>query len=405
MARKGVDYRDGLAAPDHEGADYRQAVAEARSARGADWRAALAAEHGRSGVDFRDAVARSLGFRGVDWRAAEVGPGGDASDVTPLAGAGSFRLHGSPATVLQTRKLAAGAAAFSLAGSTAATFRGKILAAGAGSYLLTGSTATLTSSGSSNDAATDAWIAAVVADGGTVSGTQAGRVNTLIAGLKTDGLFTILDRLWLYAGESDTHQAKIDIISLATHTVTGSPTLAVGGYTGNGSSEFIDTGFNPNTAGGHFTLNSASFGAYVRGTTTGTKSEMGQLVTSSAKGCRLIGAFGGSLAILQLNGNVQDTPSNTSPQGSWILSRTGNTTVDYYRNGSSVGSGVDGAFALSDMSLNFYSLAENDDGAATNFSPNQQAACFIGGGLDATKEAALSTRLNTYMTAWGVNVY
>ena len=35
-----------------------------------------------------------------------------------------------------------------------------------------------------NDAATTAWVNAVVADGGAVSGTQTGRVNTLIVALK-----------------------------------------------------------------------------------------------------------------------------------------------------------------------------------------------------------------------------
>src|SRR5262245_42144212 len=58
------------------------------------------------------------------------------------------------------------------------------------------------------EAETTAWVNAVVADGGSVSGLQQTRVNNLIAGLKTDCLFTVLDRLWLYGGESDAHQAR-----------------------------------------------------------------------------------------------------------------------------------------------------------------------------------------------------
>src|SRR5690349_15337642 len=88
------------------------------------------------------------------------------------------------------------------------------------------------------DAATTAWVAAVVAAGGAVSTTQQSRVDTLIKALKSHGLFTQLDRLWLWAGESDHHQATIDIINLGVGTENGNLTstgLSASGYTGNGS--------------------------------------------------------------------------------------------------------------------------------------------------------------------------
>src|SRR5215831_13637080 len=94
------------------------------------------------------------------------------------------------------------------------------------------------------DAATLAWVAAVVGDGGTVSATEKGYVDTLIVGLRADGLFSKLDRLWLLASEN-THQAKIDIIALQSFTLTGSPTFAANaGYTGVGDTG-IDTNFIP----------------------------------------------------------------------------------------------------------------------------------------------------------------
>ncbi len=116
MARKGVDYRDGLAAPDRQGADYRQAVAEARSAHGVDWRAALASDHGRQGVDFREAVARPFGKRGVDWRAASVELGGE--DLLLAADVGHFSLTGSAASVLHGRKITAGVGSYVLTGTS-----------------------------------------------------------------------------------------------------------------------------------------------------------------------------------------------------------------------------------------------------------------------------------------------
>jgi hypothetical protein len=65
--------------------------------------------------------------------------------------------------------------------------------------------------GPSFDAATTAWANAVISDGGTVGASQKGFVDTLIRGLKTDGLFTLGDALWLY-GSENVHQAKISLL-------------------------------------------------------------------------------------------------------------------------------------------------------------------------------------------------
>lgn len=246
------------------------------------------------------------------------------------------------------------------------------------------------------DAATTAWVNAVVADGGSVSPTQQGYVNTLITGLKTDGLFTVLQRLWLYGGESDSHQAKIDIINLATHTLSGSPTLAAGGYTG-GASKYIDTGYNPSTTA---SLNTHSFGSYVRGSNTGTLTEMG--LTISGNTSRFISAFAGTLFIVSINTNAQDTPANTNAQGFFTCSRTASNVNGFYRNGASIGTSA--TASATRPNGNMYVLAENIDGTASNFSTNQSAAAFIGGALNSTQASNLYTRINTYMTSWGINV-
>jgi hypothetical protein len=112
------------------------------------------------------------------------------------------------------------------------------------------------SSASTYDASAQAWFDAVVAAGGAVSTTQKGRVNTLVLALKSASLFS--GRLWIHAGESDAKQATIDLINLATAAPQSSPTLGASGYTGNGSSSYIDYGTLPT----EYTPTSASFGAY-----------------------------------------------------------------------------------------------------------------------------------------------
>src|SRR3546814_4461009 len=70
--------------------------------------------------------------------------------------------------------------------------------------------------------------------GGTVSDTQKLRVDALIIGLKADGLFSIMDAVWVHAGESVSQQALIDIVGLHTAapmpTAGTGPTLTAGGY-------------------------------------------------------------------------------------------------------------------------------------------------------------------------------
>lgn len=258
--------------------------------------------------------------------------------------------------------------------------------------------------GVSLDSATTAWINAVVADGGAVSATQQTRVNTLILALKGHSLFTVLDRLWLYGGESDAHQAKIDIINLGTGTISGTPAaFGAGGYTGDASTFYISTGVNPNSGGIHYVQDSASYGAYIRSSRT-TKQGWAAMGTANNKNNYLQAlrdVSGSAYVRYGSNAAGQIIVANTNAQGFYISARTVSTDVVLYKNGSlfdtqaSVSTGVDNAtFAVFDAGVAV--------GIATG---DQQAAAFIGGGLSATQAGNLSTDLNAYMTSWGINVY
>jgi hypothetical protein len=271
-------------------------------------------------------------------------------------------------------------------------------------------------SGGSLDPATTAWINAVVSDGGSVSGTQQTRVNTLIVALKAASysgggtLFAAIDRLWLYGGESNAHQAKIDIIALASHTVNGSPTLAAGGYTGDAAAAFLNTGFNPSTAGGHFTQNSASIGSYNR-----TNRSTGQLYAdfgafgfAGGNDARFFPCAGGTpTALWELNQNVQDLPNNANSQGSWALSRTGAGAggAVVYKNGNTTPVFTGGQISQTVPNGNFFVLADNNNGSAGGFSGDQLAAFWIAGGFTSTDVSNFETALNAYMNSWGISIH
>lgn len=276
----------------------------------------------------------------------------------------------------------------------------KIMAGG--NFVSTHSYIGLTSGPSTGlDPATTAWINAVVGAGGTVSMARRTVVNTLIAGLKTDGVFGSLDRLWIFAAEN-TQSATIDMKSLQTASPQNSPTFTVDrGYAGDGISSYIDTGFNTNSSGVNYSVNSATFFAYDRNglgiidpgligvTDTGN-------VTST-----MMGKDGQTAADINDN-SLQNVLTGTA--GLIAVNRSGASANQVYQNGSSIASGSDPSRGLPNVGNMFICAANNNGGGAGFFFTDQFAAVGLGGSLSSTGHSSLYTRIQSYMTSVGANV-
>lgn len=229
-------------------------------------------------------------------------------------------------------------------------------------------------------------------------------VNTLAAGLRTDGLVTVLDRLWLLAAAS-TQQANIDLISLGTWSTVGAITFigADLGYTTGGAGS-LETNYNTSTAGESFVQNSASFGGYVLNARSpgGTESIMG--VSGGGVVNQLLPYLGGDGAY-EINGSTFPTATGTTNnQGFWVVSRTSSSAVALYRNGNStpIGSSAgDTSGAPPNATFNVF----RTNGTGHDSNGTNMAAAFIGGGLNATQATNLSNRVNAYMTSLSINVY
>lgn len=264
--------------------------------------------------------------------------------------------------------------------------------------------------GGGNDPATTAWVAAVVAAGGTVGGTQTTRVNTLIVALKGHGLFSKLDRLWLWAGENDHHQATIDIINLGVGTEHGNLTSTgfnASGYTGDGATGYFDSQFNPGTAGGNYTSAAASAGAYTLNNRTsggnqdqlGCKDGPGNITEINPK---QFGSFS-----FNINNGTPGT-GGIGTNGFWAVTQLSGTASTYnwsttLGNSGSQGTAANGSPVAPSANVTF--VAFNFNGSVGNFETSVFAAGFLGGGLSAPDMANLAADLNAYMTAWGVNQF
>ena len=105
-----------------------------------------------------------------------------------------------------------------------------------------------------------ACLTAAVATNGVRWREIATVVDDLIIGLKADGIWSKLDRLWIYAAEN-TASALTDLKTGALATTVSSPTFDTTnfrGYIGNGAG-YIQSGLASNFGTGNYAQNSACF--------------------------------------------------------------------------------------------------------------------------------------------------
>ena len=120
-------------------------------------------------------------------------------------------------------------------------------------------------------------------------------------------------------------------------------------------------------------------------------------ITASVTGAILATIYMQQVAIAQ-------NRTGSTGAGFYIASRTSSATLKQYKNGSQTDSSTsNNSVGVPPRAL--FLLARNHNGGADNFVATTISASFIGSGLDATQANNLTTRVNTYMTAWGVNTF
>lgn len=163
------------------------------------------------------------------------------------------------------------------------------------------------------------------------------------------------------------------------------------GYTGNGSTSYLDTGFNATTAPSpKYTLNDASMGIFHRTNVPETVRDIGNtnatLITRSAGD-----TFGGrSNNVATIFAGV-----DTTSVGQRSLSRTGSTAYQFRKNGADfAGVQVDPTTAIANENMRVLS------GVASSGS-KQACAAWFGKSLTAAKDLAIYNANLTYLQAIG----
>lgn len=221
-------------------------------------------------------------------------------------------------------------------------------------------------------------------------------INNLFKALVVAGVLPKLDMLQIYAADVQANALLNWISSSYNGTLTDSPTFTADrGFTFNGTTQYLDTGYNPST-GPKWGQNDHTFGRWMRSGSAGNVADLG--VNDGSGRTATIASNASGVAYTVGDSSVSSTQA-TSPIGNIAAARSAAGSFDIYKAGASVAN-IAGA-SNTGANLNFYVGALNLSGAAASFSPNQYSAAYAGQALNSTEMAALHNALQAYMTAVG----
>jgi hypothetical protein len=237
------------------------------------------------------------------------------------------------------------------------------------------------------DADAVAFFGRVTTAGGTLSTTEKQAVNQLVLDLKANSLWTPMKAIYPMVGASAAACAQNLKSASFTGTFTSGWTFASTGVTPNGTSAYMNTGYNVNTEG---SLNSAHISVYIRNNVA-TGSQIGAYVGGSFH--HLYGRYTDTKAYIAVN-SIESSLSSTNSQGFWIGSRIISTVQKLYRNNTTFINAT--SVSTSKPNLNIYVGASN--GSLVDYSSTQNAFASIGDGLDDTQASNFYTAVQAFQT-------
>ena len=211
-------------------------------------------------------------------------------------------------------------------------------------------------------------------------------LNTLNRYIVTNRANLLLrDRFYIFAQQSGCQQAAT--ISLINPTSTplvevNSPTWTANqGYTGNGTSMYLNTKYNPSTHAVKLAQNNANMDLYTRNTiVAGLKFVAGGIAGSSSIVLAL--NYTGFGKLWAANAAGQSINANSTTFGLYSDTRaaaSGASATILYRNGSSLATDTTASTAL--VNAEMFVMAFSNSGTPSNYDTNQYSRWSIGASI------------------------
>jgi len=228
-------------------------------------------------------------------------------------------------------------------------------------------------------------------------GTREGHIRTCVGSLVSAGVWSLIDVLWVMAAH-DAQAAGLNWKDPANFTLAlvNAPTFTTdGGYSGDGSTSYLTTGWVPGT-NGSYSQNNNHFGGWI-----GTNVDNGaQLDFGYVRGS-LSSRTGTSVAIRNSAAATDTVNIGVSTSvGHVIAARTTSTGYEVSKNGAASTSVTRTSGVVSGANV-FICARNNGAGTPEGFSTRRVQAVHYGVYIDDTQKAAIYNALATYMTAIG----
>ena len=248
------------------------------------------------------------------------------------------------------------------------------------------------------DADAQAFFDRVTTAGGSLSLTEKTAINTLVKDLKGYSIWSKMKSIYPMVGASAAACSQNLKSSSFTGTFNGGWTYSSTGVTPNGTSAYMDTGFNPVTQSS--TQNSFFLSVYIR-----TNSNVGfpyDIANASnwndgTKFTGIITRYGSNKRFIAICDPYNTSNSETDSRGFYSGGTNGSSTQILYKNGSNVLSGTSSQQGFESKNITLSAVNSTTDGIS-GFSNKQNAFATIGDGLSSTEASNFYTAVQAFQT-------
>lgn len=233
------------------------------------------------------------------------------------------------------------------------------------------------------------------------TGQELVNLSAYVAGLKSDGVWSHLDRLWPYALVTQSG-ANVDLVARSSQTNASATFTTLVGFTGNGSTSSISLNVAP-TALTQYTQNAASYGVWIVVAQTSSASNHAYIANGTGAGATV--RFIQNTTVnnqYKINTVASSTGFAFGAQqtGLWHIQRTSSSSEGIWLSGSSLRTDAIASATLTSSTI--VVLASNTSPLEPTNA--QIALSFLGGSLSGL-ENAFYTRTHTFLNAQNSGVF
>ncbi len=220
--------------------------------------------------------------------------------------------------------------------------------------------------------------------------------NTMIASLANAGVWSKLDTLYMFAA-ADQATALTNLVSASFGaTAVGTPTFTADQGFAGGTGKYVDSNFNPSTAGGQFQQNSASAFAWGSSVAGADGATVGNATNTISNPAEIYPRYTDNTMYGNLGESVESTIATGQTDGSGLraLSRTAGTGYAAYKGaGTLIASITATSTALANKNIVFLV------GQSAHYYTGTVYCGGFGSGLSGGDVAALYGALHPYLQA------